>query len=74
MDWTFGTLGWRDAAHVIHPENLRSQALARRLGSVKRGMCRLPPPFEAEELELWGQDRASWQAAARRFGATGAAG
>ncbi len=32
MDWTVEHLGWPDVVHVIHPENARSQALARRLG------------------------------------------
>lgn len=65
IDWTFGTLGWADAVHVIHPDNAPSRALARRLGSVRRGACRLPPPWDAEELDLWGQDAASWRASRR---------
>jgi len=61
MDWTAANLPWPVIFHVIHLENVRSQALARRLGSVLRDTCRLPPPFEKEELGLWGQDRAAWQ-------------
>jgi RimJ/RimL family protein N-acetyltransferase len=65
MDWTVNDLGWPEVFHVIHPENHRSQALARRLGSAKLRPCRLPPPFEGEEMELWGQTAAAWRARGR---------
>jgi RimJ/RimL family protein N-acetyltransferase len=65
MDWVVDDLGWPDIVHVIHPENPRSQALARRLGSARRGPCRLPPPWEKEEMELWGQTAAAWRARGR---------
>jgi RimJ/RimL family protein N-acetyltransferase len=65
MGWTFGTLGWPEVVHCIDPANTRSQALARRLGSAPRGTCRPPRPYDREELELWGQDRAAWLARPR---------
>lgn len=62
MDWTFGTLGWAEVIHVIHPSNARSAALAARLSSRRLGTGRLPPPFHAAELDIWGQDAAAWRA------------
>jgi RimJ/RimL family protein N-acetyltransferase len=64
MGWAFDALDWPEVIHVIHPANARSAALARRLGSARRGTARLPPPYDAEEMEIWGQDRASWRARA----------
>jgi RimJ/RimL family protein N-acetyltransferase len=61
MDFAFDRLGWDRVVHVIHPDNARSQALAARLGSRLIGPVRLPPPFEAEPVQLWGQDRAAWR-------------
>jgi len=66
IDWTFGSLGWPQVFHVIHPKNARSQSLARRLGSAPLRHCRLPAPHDLLELELWGQDRAAWQARRRQ--------
>ena len=57
MDWTFETLGWTEIVHCIHPDNAPSRALASRLGSSLRGPCRMPPPYDAEPCELWGQSR-----------------
>ena len=47
---------------MIHPDNARSRALAQRLGSTLRGTARLPPPLDAEEVEIWGQGAAEWRA------------
>jgi len=63
MDWAFTTLGWTDAIHSIHPENVASQGVARRLGSVNRGPVKLPAPFEETPMELWGQTREEWERA-----------
>ncbi|MDP3404040.1 MAG: GNAT family N-acetyltransferase [Brevundimonas sp.] len=60
LDYAFEVLGWDDVIHAIDPENVASQSLARRLGSVNRGPGRLPPPFEAAVVDLWGQTRADW--------------
>jgi RimJ/RimL family protein N-acetyltransferase len=60
IDWSFEHLGWSEMIHSIHPDNAPSQALARRLGSTCRGPGRLPPPFENEPTEIWGQSREAW--------------
>ncbi|MCM5556219.1 GNAT family N-acetyltransferase [Pleomorphomonas sp. JP5] len=36
LDWAFQELGWKEAIHVIHPENAASIAVARRIGAVLR--------------------------------------
>ena len=62
MDWAFRTLGWAEVIHCIAPDNGASQAVARKLGSRNRGPGRLPAPFEASQVEIWGQTRAEWSA------------
>ena len=62
MEWAFEHLGWDEVIHSIHPDNIASQALARRLGASNRGPGRLPAPFENEPIEIWAQTRAQWQA------------
>ena len=60
IDWAFATLGWTEVIHCIAPENLASQAVARKLGSRNRGRGLLPPPYEESRVEIWGQTRAQW--------------
>ena len=62
MDWVFDQLDWDDVIHSIDDDNIASQAVARRLGSVNRGPGRLPPPYENEPVDLWGQTRDEWRA------------
>ena len=62
MEYAFTTLGWTDVIHCIHPENVRSQKLAQRLGSVNHGVGRLPAPYENSPVEIWGQTRQEWSA------------
>jgi RimJ/RimL family protein N-acetyltransferase len=62
MDFAVDRLGWADVIHSIHPDNVNSQRLAERLGSIRRGPGRLPPPFEAMPTEIWGQSAAEWKA------------
>jgi RimJ/RimL family protein N-acetyltransferase len=62
MDWAFEQLGWQDVIHSIHPDNQASQALAIRLGSRKRGLGKLPTPWQDAPIELWGQSREEWRA------------
>lgn len=62
MDYACDVLGWDDIIHCIAPDNLPSQALARRLGSTLRGPGKLPAPFESVAVEIWGQTRAQWKA------------
>jgi RimJ/RimL family protein N-acetyltransferase len=65
IDWAVDHLGWTDIIHTIDPANAPSQALARRMGSRLRGPGRLPPPFDAWEMEIWGQTAAEWKASRR---------
>ena len=68
VDWAFDHLGWNEVIHSIDPDNLPSQALARRLGSTLRGPGKLPEPFQDEPIEIWAQTRAQWQARKRAAG------
>jgi RimJ/RimL family protein N-acetyltransferase len=61
-NWALDTLGWPDVIHSIAPENTPSQRVAQKLGSQNRGPGRLPPPFEYDRVDLWGQTRDEWQA------------
>ena len=67
MDWAFDTLGWTTIIHSIAPDNLASQAVARKLGSTLFGPGRLPEPYHEKTIELWGQTREQWRK--RRAGA-----
>ena len=60
IDWAFATLGWTEVIHCIAPENLASQAVARKLGSGHRGRGLLPPPYEESRVDIWAQTRAQW--------------
>jgi RimJ/RimL family protein N-acetyltransferase len=66
MDFAVEQLGWTDIIHSIHPDNVNSQKLAQRLGSVNRGPGKMPPPFQNDPVDLWGQTAAEWRA--RRTG------
>jgi RimJ/RimL family protein N-acetyltransferase len=61
MDYAFDVLGWTDIIHSINPQNAPSQRLAQRLGSVNRGIGKLPPPYERDLVEIWGQTREEWK-------------
>ncbi|MEP7186393.1 MAG: GNAT family N-acetyltransferase [Rhodanobacter sp.] len=61
IDWAFDHLDWNEVIHSIAPDNVASQALARRLGSSCRGPGQLPPPFEDAPIEIWGQTREQWR-------------
>jgi RimJ/RimL family protein N-acetyltransferase len=62
IDWVFTALGWREVIHVIDVENTASQALARKIGSRRRGRGRLPAPYESATIDIWGQTRDEWRA------------
>jgi len=53
--------------HCIDPQNLRSQGVARKLGSRNRGSGRMPPPFDHTAIDIWGQSREEWLAARPRL-------
>jgi RimJ/RimL family protein N-acetyltransferase len=60
MDFAFNTLRWTEVIHCINPENTPSQAVARRLGARILRQDRLPPPYEHEFVDIWGQTRDDW--------------
>jgi len=62
IDWAFDTLGWSEVVHCIAPANAASLNVARRLGSSFLRQARLPAPYDAEEVEIWGQTREVWRA------------
>lgn len=62
VDWVFDVAGWDDVIHCIAPDNTASQAVAMRIGSGKRGLGRLPVPYDDRPIDIWGQTRAQWLA------------
>jgi RimJ/RimL family protein N-acetyltransferase len=68
IDWVFDTRGWSEVIHCIAPDNMPSQAVARRLGSRPLRTTNLPAPFESMVVDIWGQSREEWlaQRASRR--------
>jgi RimJ/RimL family protein N-acetyltransferase len=62
MDYAFDVLGWPDVIHTIDPENTRSLALAKRLGSTNLGPTRLPDPYQHARVDAWGQTADQWRA------------
>ena len=61
IDWAFDTLGWTEVIHAIDPENLSSQAVARRLGSTILRQTAMPAPYEHISVDVWGQSREQWR-------------
>ena len=61
MAWAFEELRWTDVIHCIGPKNNASAAVAARLRSRKRGEGKLPPPFEASRVDIWGQSAGEWR-------------
>jgi RimJ/RimL family protein N-acetyltransferase len=59
--WAFETLGWPNVIHSIAPTNVASQRVAQKLGSRLIGPGKLPAPYEADLVELWGQSREEWR-------------
>ena len=46
--------------HAIEPENLASQRVAEKFGSRNLGPGKLPPPFDGDRIDLWGQTLEQW--------------
>jgi RimJ/RimL family protein N-acetyltransferase len=67
IEWAFDVLGWTEMIHCIDDGNVRSEALATRLGSTPLRRTVLPPP-SANEITVWGQTRDAWRARVRRAG------
>jgi RimJ/RimL family protein N-acetyltransferase len=68
IDWAFDVLGWSNVIHCIPEANVRSAALAQRLGSSRQRQVTLPPPA-GTKVWMWGQTREQWRA--RERGASG---
>ncbi len=62
IDWAFAQLGWNEVIHCIDAANVRSRALATRLGSHLQRSARLPAPFDDAVVDVWGQTREHWLA------------
>jgi len=54
MAHAFDVLKWPEVIHCINPENERSKAVARRLGSTLVRHAPMPAPYEGEVVEVWG--------------------
>ena len=65
MNWAFDHLGWDDVIHVIAPDNAASIAVARKLGARNRGPGQLPAPFDATDVDIWGQTNLEWRRQSR---------
>ena len=65
MDWAFAELGWDEIIHTIDPRNEASIKVAQKLGAEPRGPGRLPAPYDAAPVEIWGQTREQWFARRR---------
>jgi RimJ/RimL family protein N-acetyltransferase len=65
IDYAFDVLGWTEVIHCIDPDNVPSQRLAERLGSINQGPTRMPPPFQDLPVDKWGQSREAWRARRR---------
>ena len=61
MDYVFDVLRWDTVIHCIDPDNIASQKLAQRLGSVNQGASKMPPPFHNHPVDAWGQAREQWK-------------
>ena len=62
MDFAVERLGWTHIIHCIDPDNARSIALAKRLGSVDEGPTTLPAPLNQYRVNAWGQSAEEWRA------------
>jgi RimJ/RimL family protein N-acetyltransferase len=65
MDYAFDVLGWEHVIHCIDPRNLGSIGVAKKLGSVLQGRVKMPPPYDAVDIDAWGQSREAWKARLR---------
>ncbi|MBL4595193.1 MAG: GNAT family N-acetyltransferase [Robiginitomaculum sp.] len=60
MDYAFTTLHWEQAVHVISPDNLGSQALAKSIGSQHLQTLDHLAGFGAVTNQIWGQSADEW--------------
>src|SRR5579872_6727230 len=57
IDWSFATFALDEIVHCIDPENVASQAVARRLGAVNEGGTMLL----SHAVDLWVTHRSAWR-------------
>ncbi len=62
IDWVLQQHPWHEVIHSIAPDNHPSKHVAAKLGSRLLRMDTLPAPYQDKPVEIWGQDRATWQA------------
>jgi RimJ/RimL family protein N-acetyltransferase len=66
IDWAFDTLGWTRVIHCIHKDNVRSIALAERLGSYRQQRdLPLAAPYDGVLVDIYGQSIAEWRSRRR---------
>lgn len=61
MDFAFRDLGWERVDHLIEEGNVRSAALAERLGSAPGEIIELPVGGGMIPVRRWGQTRMEWE-------------
>lgn len=61
VDWAFDVLGWEEVIHVIAPADQASKTIAAQLGSQFWRTGNLPPPYDANAIEIWGQSQQAWR-------------
>ena len=66
-DFAVEYLKWPELMHSIDPANIRSQALAKRLGATNSGPTRLPAPFEDAPVDAWTQSADAWRVKRKEF-------
>ena len=64
IDWAIEALGWTEITHAIEAGNVRSEAVARRLGARVLREAMLPAPFDIS-VPIWGLTREEWLARPR---------
>ncbi len=65
-DFAVEFLKWDQLMHCIDPANVRSQALAKRLGASNSGATRLPEPFHNNPIDAWTQSADQWRASRKK--------
>ncbi len=68
IDWALANLGWTEFIHIINLENAASVALATKLGSTNRGPGQMPPPWDKEIINIWGQTANEWRKGQAKVG------
>ncbi|HMO76514.1 MAG TPA: GNAT family N-acetyltransferase [Sphingopyxis sp.] len=66
-DFAVEFLKWPSLLHTIDPANIRSQALAKRLGARNSGPTRLPEPFHEAPVDAWTQSADEWRINRKAF-------